>query len=243
MYAGYPLDRPSKWPLAIIMLISILWSLYLFEKAKQRQNLKNAEMRKAVHIDTEEMFRYGMETDVGNAFVYGELAALDPVSVPELDGEYYCIEDTEEEYRENTRVVTKQVYCDGKYDTEQQVETYYEWQTVSVRTVSCTRISFMGIEFPCQKIPKPAQRVAGTVGNGIKRHIYTVSPARMKGTVYTFLGGHTIADGSKFFENCSPDEALEKNIKKLINYDAFTAILPVVIGASICLMLWPMFYI
>ena len=38
--------------------------------------------------DDPELFRYGMRTNVGNAFVHGDLAAVDPVSYPEVDGLY-----------------------------------------------------------------------------------------------------------------------------------------------------------
>lgn len=47
---------------------------------------RNEVYNKAVKIDSQETFSYGMRTNVGNAFVYGTLEALDPVSYPEIDG-------------------------------------------------------------------------------------------------------------------------------------------------------------
>lgn len=38
------------------------------------------------------MFQYGMDTNVGNAFVYGDLKAVDTVTYPEIGGEYMYVE-------------------------------------------------------------------------------------------------------------------------------------------------------
>lgn len=38
------------------------------------------------------MFQYGKDTNVGNAFVYGDLKAVDTVTYPEIGGEYMYVE-------------------------------------------------------------------------------------------------------------------------------------------------------
>ena len=51
------------------------------------------------------MFQYGMDTNVGNAFVYGDLKAVDTVTYPEISGEYMYVEKVKERYTKHTRRV------------------------------------------------------------------------------------------------------------------------------------------
>lgn len=53
---------------------------------------RNEKYNKAIKIESSELFEYGMRTDVGYAFVYGDLKAVDTVSYPEINGEYMYIE-------------------------------------------------------------------------------------------------------------------------------------------------------
>ena len=49
---------------------------------------RNEKYNKAIKIESSELFEYGMITNVGYAFVYGDLKAVDTVSYPEINGEY-----------------------------------------------------------------------------------------------------------------------------------------------------------
>ena len=49
---------------------------------------RNEKYNKAIKIESSELFEYGMRTNVGYAFVYGDLKAVDTVSYPEINGEY-----------------------------------------------------------------------------------------------------------------------------------------------------------
>lgn len=67
---------------------------------------RNEKYNKAIKIESSELFEYGMITNVGYAFVYGDLKAVDTVSYPEINGEYMYIEKIEEHYNMHTRTVT-----------------------------------------------------------------------------------------------------------------------------------------
>ena len=41
---------------------------------------QNAEYQKAVHIERSDLFQYGMDTNAGNAFVYGDMEPVDTVT-------------------------------------------------------------------------------------------------------------------------------------------------------------------
>lgn len=66
----------------------------------------NIKYNTAVKIDcsdSNELFIYGMRTNIGNTFVHGELIAVDPVSYPDIDGEYMEVKKTKERYTRHTR--------------------------------------------------------------------------------------------------------------------------------------------
>lgn len=80
---------------------------------------KNSEYYSALQITDPEQFQYGMNTSVGNAFIYGDLEAVDPVTYPELGGAYLYVEKVEEHYNMHTRTVTE---TDSKGNTHTRTE-------------------------------------------------------------------------------------------------------------------------
>lgn len=70
-----------------IIAVMILVGILISAKITERQMDRNEVYNKAVKIDSQEMFSYGMRTNVGNAFVYGTLQAIDPVSIKFCDEE------------------------------------------------------------------------------------------------------------------------------------------------------------
>ena len=93
----------------VIIALMLILGFTISEKIANSQNDKNSEYQKAIHIDGPELFQYGMDTSVGNAFVYGSLEAVEPVSFEEVEGEYIWIKKTEEHYNRHTRKVKKPV--------------------------------------------------------------------------------------------------------------------------------------
>lgn len=70
-----------------IIAVMILVGILISAKITERQMDRNEVYNKAVKIDSQEMFSYGMRTNVGNAFIYGTLQAVDPVSIKFCDEE------------------------------------------------------------------------------------------------------------------------------------------------------------
>ena len=79
---------------AIMLLIGVL----IAGKISDYQLDKNEKYNKAIKIESQELFEYGMRTNAGNAFVYGDLKAVDTVTYPEIGGEYIYIEKVKERY-------------------------------------------------------------------------------------------------------------------------------------------------
>lgn len=90
-----------------IIAVMILVGILISAKITERQMDRNEVYNKAVKIDNQEMFSYGMRTNVGNAFVYGTLQAVDPVSYPEIDGSYMYVEKIKKRYTMHTRTVAQ----------------------------------------------------------------------------------------------------------------------------------------
>ena len=63
-----------------IIVIMILFGILISTKISEYQMDKNEIYNKAVKIEDQNMFQYGMDTNIGNAFVYGILEAVDTVT-------------------------------------------------------------------------------------------------------------------------------------------------------------------
>ena len=87
--------------IAVMILIGVLIS----EKISEHQMDKNEVYNKAVKIESTDLFQYGMDTNVGNAFVYGDLKAVDTVTYPEIGGEYMYVEKVKEKYTIYTKTL------------------------------------------------------------------------------------------------------------------------------------------
>lgn len=163
---------------------------------------KNEIYNKAVKLDDSELFQYGMRTDVGHAFVYGELAAVDPVTYPEIGGEYMYVEKVKEEYRRHTR--TKVV--DGKTRTE----VYYTWDEVDEEEIRCEAVLFCDVEFASSKIDIPDASYLCTDKVSSKvRYKYYVTEASYTGTIFTELKDETISDSTPFYANRNLEETVD----------------------------------
>lgn len=186
-------------------------------KITDSQNDRNDEFQKAVHITDSEIFQYGMETNVGNAFIYGDLQAVDTVTFDEIGGEYLYVEKIKERYENHEREVTKKDKDGKKHKVK---EEYYKWDTESRESKHVEEISFCGIVFPYGKISLPGDKYIDTIrgdrewswksGEFVKvRFKYYGVYTNHTGTIYTWLSDNTISDNSPFYKDCTIEQALE----------------------------------
>lgn len=190
--------------IAIMLLIGVLIS----SKISERQLDANEVYNKAVKIDNTDLFRYGMDTNVGNAFVYGDLVAVDTVTYPEVGGEYMYIEKVKEKYTKHTRTVT---YKDSKGKTHKKKETYWTWDRVGSEDKKCQEISFCGIAFSSNKIDLPSTDYIDTIKESSHiRYKYYGIGTKYTGTIFTDLRNQTISDNTNFY--------VDKNIEETVEY-------------------------
>lgn len=192
--------------IAVMLLIGVLIS----EKISEHQINKNKIYDQAVKIENTELFQYGMNTNVGNAFVYGELKAVDTVTYPEIDGEYIYVEKVKERYTMHTRTVTKTRTVNGKTQTYTEIETYWTWDIVDSEEKKANEVLFCDIVFPINKINLPSSDYITTIkeSRNIRYKYYGVE-TQYTGTIFTDLKGKTISDNSRFYKNMTIEETVE----------------------------------
>lgn len=195
-----------------IAIIAILLAvgLWISEDITEYQMDKNAVYDQALRVDSTDIFEYGMRANVGNAFVYGDLKAVDTVSFPEIGGEYMTVRKITERYTRHTRTVTKTRTVNGKTQTYTEVEVYWTWDEIDRETLRNERITFLGVEFDRNKIEIPHLSYIDTIKESSKiRYQYYGTGTEFVGTIYTDLRDNTISNGSEFYENRTIDQTIE----------------------------------
>lgn len=188
---------------AVMLLIGVLIS----GKISEAQMDANEVYNKAIKIESTDLFQYGMDTNVGNAFVYGDLVAVDTVTFPEIGGEYMYVVKIKEEHTKHTRTVT---YTDSNGNKKKKKETYWTWDEVNREEKMSRKVNFCGIEFNIEKIDIPEEEYIETIKESSKiRYKYYVVSTNYTGTVFTDLRNQTIPDGTKFYEGKNIEETVE----------------------------------
>ena len=186
-----------------IIAVMILFGILISSKISEHQMDKNEIYNKAVKIESQEMFQYGMDTNVGNAFVYGELKAVDTVTFPEIGGEYMYVETGKERYTMHTRTVT---HTEGKGHSYTTTETYWTWDKVGSEDIKCKEISFCGVNIASNKIDLPGTDYIDTIKESSNvRYKYYGVDTEYKGTIFTDLRDKTISDNTSFYNNSTID--------------------------------------
>ncbi len=222
-----------------ITAVMLMIGFFISEKITDHQNDKNAEYQKAVHIESSELFQYGMDTNIGNAFVYGDLEAVDKVTFDEIGGEYMNVERIKEKYTQHIRVVTYTTGSGKNRQTHTRTETYWTWDMVESEGKKSEEVRFCGIIFPVSKveIPNPEFIDMRKESSHI-RYKYYGTPAKHTGTIYTRLSEGTISDSSVFFEDYTIDQALDSSITEVWNIGFWIAWVIV-----ICACIWVFCYL
>lgn len=192
--------------IAVMLLIGVLISA----KISEHQIDQNEVYNKAIKIESQELFQYGMDTNVGNAFVYGDLKAVDTVTYPEIGGEYMSVEKVKERYTRHTRTVTKtRTKSDGKTETYTEEEEYWTWDAIDRWSEHCNKVTFLGVEFDYGLIYKPNEHHIDTQKeSSYIRYVYYGSDTEYIGTIFTSLKDKTIND-TKFYNGKNIEETVD----------------------------------
>ena len=192
--------------IAVMILIGVLIS----GKISEHQMDENEVYNKAVKIESTDLFQYGMDTNIGNAFVYGDLKAVDTVTYPEIGGKYMYVKKVKERYTEHTKQVAHTKTVNGKSQTYYTTETYWSWDRVGSENVKCKEISFCGITFDSNKFGIPSTKYIDTIKESSHvRYKYYGTETKFTGTIFTKLKDKTISDNTYFYNNKNIEETVD----------------------------------
>lgn len=103
--------------------------------------LEVEKYNKALKIDNDvELFKYSIDTEVGNVLVYGKFKVDSGVSFSELKNDYTYIKKETEEYRRHSRQVCN---TDSKGNTHCHTEYYYSWDIINTESRNVNDIFFL----------------------------------------------------------------------------------------------------
>lgn len=193
-----------------IICVMLISGIVLSDKLNDSLMEQYQKYNTALQInDDSDLFKYGMRTNVGNAFVHGELRAVDPVTFPEIDGVYGSVTRVTERYTMHTRVVTKTRTVNGKTQTYTETETYWTWDKIHEDHDHASTISFLDVEFPYGTIKGFSENYITTIKTAHDlRDKYYGSDTSYTGTLYAVLSDGTISNTS-FYNNRQIDETIE----------------------------------
>lgn len=190
-----------------ILAIMLIIGVFIGNKISESQMDDNSKYNNAIKIEDSELFKYGMSTNVGNAFVYGELKAIDRVSYDGVEGEYLQIEKVTERYTRHTRQVA---HKSGK-TTYHTTETYYTWDTVNTESKQSKKVNFCDVEFNTSQFKLPSDSYITTINiNSELRDKYYGVNSNLKGTIFAKLYDNNIPESKVDFYN-------DKTIEQALN--------------------------
>jgi hypothetical protein len=196
--------------LVSIVIFSLLITLGLNISDAINSSLLNKyqEYNTAVKIsDNKELFEYALRTNVGNAFIHGDLIAADPIVIDDISGSYAYIEREEQHYQRHSRTVT---YTDSDGKRHTKTEYYWQWDTVDTDSWHCSKLSFLGVTFKYDQIPLPRARYLTTINSGYHvRYLYYVNDTKYIGTIYTNISNNTI-NNTKFYDDQNITDVIAK---------------------------------
>lgn len=179
-----------------ILAIMLILGFFISDKIQTSKQDGVAKYSKAVKIKEEDIFSYSMRTNVGNAFVEGELKALEPVSFEDIKGDYLKVDRVQERYTMHTRTVTTTV--NGKSST--RIETYWTWDVINRDSKTSPTVNFLGIDFDTSKFNLPDTEYIDTVSDGHNlRSKYYGYPVTSDVTIFSNLKDDTISDNTTVY--------------------------------------------
>ena len=151
MYIGdYKITKREAISSVVIVCLMMVVGFFISTWISDRIAQKNEVFYKAVKINGDaNMFSYGIKTGVGNVLAYGTVTAREPVSLPELVGDYYSVSKITERYTRHVRTVVVSL---GNGKTTTRTEVYYTWDTVSSDEYKTDTIEFLGQVMPSTDI-------------------------------------------------------------------------------------------
>ena len=181
--------------------------LSISSRIEEKQEMKKEQYENAARIETTEEFAKAIKDGIGYAFIYGELAAVDPITYPEIEGEYLEIKKEKERYVKHVDTIIDKD-SDGNV-TGCHTETTYSWETENVERKKCKKATLLGVTIQTSSIELTQKSYITTIDESRNlRYRYYGIENRLKGTLYTKLANNSLEE-AKFYENKDIGQTVE----------------------------------
>lgn len=188
---------------AFFMSLGFIFSEKIAADVEDSRRMYN----QALQVDSKSMFEYGMATNVGNAFVYGDLKAVDTVTYDEIGGQWLWIEKEREEYTRHEREVE---HTDSDGNTYYTTEVYYTWDYDGSEKKHSQKITFLDVQFDYGQIEGMKTEYIDTIYQSMDvRYNYRGSKTEHTGTIFTKLENGTIENNVLFYEDKTIEQVLD----------------------------------
>ena len=217
----------------IVSIFFIVSGLFISNYIGVKQGEVAEKYYKALKIDNDvKMFDYNIKTNGGNTLTYGNGIVVDPVSVPELNGEYAVIVKYTERYEKH---IEYEEVEDEDGDTHIEEVIRYSWDRIHTDTVQANTVLFLEKEFPVDifNLGTGARvdlenQVSEQYKNlyhfgylykdadwfedvGDIRWYFTVVPTEFKGSLFANFNGETITKkNAVFYREQSIEDVIEE---------------------------------
>lgn len=195
----------------VIVCIMLIIGIIIHGKIENSLMEKYQKYNTALQINEDkDLFQYGMRTNVGDAFIYGDLQAVGSVTFPEIpNGQYGSVTRVQERYTKHTRTVTKTKTVNGKEVRYEEEEEYWTWDEIDRDYSHVDEITFLDVTFPWSTIPYPGESYITTQSCGYHlRYQFYGSDTSYKGTIYTNLSETGISD-THFYNNLTIEKTID----------------------------------
>lgn len=247
------MDNISKkeWWIGLIVGLLALSISMLFEPALKDGLMKDIRTyQQALQVNNDQKtYAYAKMTNVGNVLAFGNITALDPVSIPELKQTYGAVLKVKEHYTMHTRQVCSSRDKKGNC-TGYRTETYYEWDTVGSQRFASSEWNFLDVTLASDQISMTDGNLLTLDGStmndnyqgyydgwhlyghsflgmpsGDDRYYFKVVPISFACTLFAKFLGDTVSDpisGSKVlhvYDGTTPAQIIQKKKDDLIVFD------------------------
>lgn len=194
-----------------LTLLLITLGFFISNGIDNKITEKNEKYFKSLKIDNnEEQFKYAINTNIGYALTQGIVRAVEPVSINDIEGEYFYIKKVKEKYTKHTRQVAKtRTKSDGTTETYYVTEEYWTWDYAGSETFHVNKFTYLGMEFDYGSIDfnndgyKEMKQESYYI-----RYLYYTIPVEFNGCLFTNIYDKSINENEFYYD---------KDIKTIIN--------------------------
>ena len=243
--------------LLIICLFTILGALTLLIKniAEEAQYTEAKLFNTAIHAQSTDAFNYAVDSQQGNILTYGTFTTPEPVTIPEVTGNYFRITKTEERYTQHTQYYE----CGTTENPRTCTRTYYTWDYRDYDNTTASTLTFHERNYPSNifSIPYARRLTCENIINHCKsgyqyednnslwtfegdlRWYYTVTDTTFSGSIFVNTTQGLFAPVNESLISIQ-NQTVEDRIKQANNttYITITIIALFIINLGICIVLF-----